>query len=178
MSEGRPPRGPFPSSPGDDEEEVRIDTDPAPAPPMVRAPIIPPPPRLPRDLPPPREPFRVHDGGRGGVVPPAPPRMPTLGVIRSEIEKVRNIQQRMAIQLDGFGVSINSRFDLFHEELALLRATVTQDHAPRLSRLERAKQVANGASKAAAATLFGSVLTELWPQYEGLIHDALRLLAP
>lgn len=168
MTDGqRPPRGPFPSSPDDDEEEVRIDTDPAPAPPAVRVPFIPPPPRVPR------EPFRALDGGRTERA--KPPTVPTLGVIKSDVEKILATQRRMAIQLDGFGSTVNARFNLFHEELALLRATVTQSHEPRITRIERAKQIANGGARTAAATLFGGILAELWPQYEGLIHKLLGL---
>jgi hypothetical protein len=166
VSDGRPPRGPFPSEP-----EVHVDTEPAPAPPAVRVPIIPPPPRVPR------EPFRALDGGRSERTP-APPRMPTLGLIQSDIAKILATQRKMAVQLDGFGTTVNSRFDLFHEELALLRATVTQDHAPRITRIERAKQFAHGGARAAVATLAGGILAELWPQYEALIKRAIGVFLP
>lgn len=59
-----------------------------------------------------------------------------LDEVLSSHRAIIDTQRRHSLQLDGFGHIINQRFDLFHRELALLRATVTGDHAPRLDEVE------------------------------------------
>lgn len=54
------------------------------------------------------------------------------------VSTVLATQRKMALQLDGFQNGLNGRFDVFHQELAMLRATVTGDHAPRLDAVEKA----------------------------------------
>jgi hypothetical protein len=168
----RPPRGPFPSRP---DGERPGDTEPAGPPERPRTPFIPPPPRLPR------EPFRLLDGGER----PRPPKLATLAAIRDDVAKILQTQRAMALQLDGYGVTVNSRFDLFHEELALLRAEVTQGHAPRIeaieveveeTRAERLKRATVSGSKYAGLTLLGGALAEFWSQYGDAIEAALREL--
>lgn len=135
------------------------------------------------------------------VIPPAPdtervPTLPPLGRrepfkllreppvdLTAQIGEVLRVQRKMAAQLDGYGVAVNTRFDIFHKELAMLRATVVGDHAPRLEQVEKTTtQKATGL--ALAGTKYGSyavgvaVLARLaakaFPQFGSVIEDLLR----
>lgn len=152
------------------------DTEPVPV-----AAFIPPPP------PPVREPFKLLHGREG-----RPARLWTTGELGAAVEelgeqvdKVLSTQRQMARQTDGLILSLNSRFDVLHQELALLRHTVTEDHAPRLDNVEvvvedalplsaRAKRIAVHGSKFAGLTLLGGAISEFWHQYGALILELLR----
>lgn len=93
------------------------------------------------------------------------------------------LQRKMALQLDGFQNGINGRFDVFHQELAMLRATVTGDHAPRLDAVEkasmaqRAKGVAMVGGKYAAyltlAAVVARALGKAFPEFGAAIEGVL-----
>jgi hypothetical protein len=151
-----PPRFPRPPS---DPDEIFIppaDTE--------RSPILPPAPRVP-------EPFRVLKGRESSYVE-----------LSAQIGEVLSVQRKMALQLDGYGKTVNDRFDIFHRELALLRATVVGDHSPRLDAVEKtAAQKARG--MALTGTKYGAYLTgaavlaklvgKAYPQFGGVIDELL-----
>lgn len=90
------------------------------------------------------------------------------------------LQRKLALQLNGFGVTINERFDIFHRELAMLRATVTGDHAPRIADMEKKltpKQAALiGGKYTGVALLLGLVARaagKVWPQFNETIESVL-----
>lgn len=90
------------------------------------------------------------------------------------------LQRKMALQLDGFGVTINERFDIFHRELAMLRAVVTGDHAPRIADMEmkitpkRAAFIGgNVAAYGALAALVLRALGKAWPALGEVIEPIL-----
>lgn len=116
---------------------------------------------------------------------------------------VMALQRKMALQLDGFGVTINNRFDIFHRELAMVRQIVTADHAPRLddvedgveetkagvqeakaevekvSRAQRAKEIAGMSGKVAAygtlIAVVGRAVGKMWPQFGDGIESILAV---
>lgn len=87
-------------------------------------------------------------------------------------------QSKMALQLDGFGQTVNQRFDIFHEELALLRQTVTGDHAPRIEKVEATlgQKVAKHGGILAVAVVGLPMLAEALPKYAHLINTILGVL--
>lgn len=184
--ERRPPR--FPRRPPPlDIDVLRVDEDP----PLTNrsSTIIPPAPRAPA------EPFKLI----GGRPPSYVEFQAQLGEFTQKLEGVLSsqaavlgVQRKMALQLDGFGTTVNERFDVFHKELALLRVTVTVDHAPRLEGVEKGVEEVKEltrAQKAGAAALttgkWGGYLVlaglvaraigKMFPQYQALIDG---LLAP
>ncbi len=166
-----------------------------------------PPPRFPRPVAPPSEDEKVPDTLRFGKISPGPEpfkkiegRQPSyvefaakLSGFEENLAQVLGIQRKMSLQLDGFGQVINRRFDLFHEELALLNATVNGEHAPRLDEIavevEEVKKTAGQKAKAGAmvaarfgawgtgALFFGGLalraLAKLYPEYGQLIESIL-----
>jgi hypothetical protein len=111
---------------------------------------------------PPREPFKnLVDGGPG-----------------STIGEVLRIQQKMALQLDGFGVAMNSRFDLFHEELAMLRQVVTVNHAPRIEAVEKTigQKVARGGGIAGIIIVALPLLSEVLPKWATVFESIAEYL--
>lgn len=101
-------------------------------------------------------------GGR--YVPPQTPA--------DMMREMRDTQRKMALQLDGFGQAMNRRFDIFHEELAMLRSTVTADHAPRIGKVEATlgQKAARGGGIVAAVLLVAPLLAEALPKYRSVIE--------
>lgn len=178
MSDDRPRRPPprFPRPVDDEPEVTRVEEDPFPL--TERLPMLPPPPKAP-------EPFKLIAGRPPSYVE----FQAQLGEFTQKLEAVISsqaavlgVQRKMALQLDGFGTTVNERFDVFHQELALLRATVTGDHAPRLDKVE--KTVADKAKTVAiAGTKYGSyfvavafvarMAAKAYPQFGSVIEDLL-----
>jgi hypothetical protein len=112
-------------------------------------------------------------------IPPVPPRpkepFTKLAPTPAEMmREVRDTQRKMALQLDGFGQAMNRRFDIFHEELAMLRTTVLADHAPRLGKVESTlgQRAAKGGGIVALVLLAAAVLADALPKYRWLF-DAI-----
>lgn len=107
---------------------------------------------------------------------PAVPRVePFAKIARGQTEMMHEVlatQRKMALQLDGFGQLINRRLDLFHEELSLLRATVTGDHAPRLNQVEStlAQKMGKGARIGAIVLVAAPLLADALPKYRSVIE--------
>ena len=171
MSDPRkpPPRFPRPVPPRDDEPEVtRVEEDPVPL--TQRLPqIIPPPPR------PPVEPFKRIDGRPPSYVE----FQAQLGDFSQKLEAVLSSeaavlgnQRKLALQVDGLAVTVNQRLDVFHEELALLRATVTGDHEPRLEGVERTlgQKAARGGGIIAIIAIALPMLADALPKYRHLFE--------
>lgn len=89
----------------------------------------------------------------------------------------------LAGKFDSFAEETKARFGLFHEELALLRAAVLGDHAPRITAVEKrtlAQKVAPATVKSVTATLVlsatgiaATVLAKHWPWLQG-VADAIN----
>jgi hypothetical protein len=144
-------------------------------PPTERLPVIPPPPRVPR------EPFKLLDGRPPSYVE----FQAQLGDFSTKLEAVISseaavlgVQRKMALQLDGLGVTVNTRFDLFHEELALLRATVVGDHAPRIEAAEKTlgQKAAKGGGVLALILIALPMLGEALPKYAHVFETILGAL--
>lgn len=138
-----------------------------------RMPIIPKAPRLPH------EPFKLLKGREPSYVELSA----QVGEVRQLAHEVLAVQRKTNLQIDHIGSVVNQRFDLFHQELALLRATVTGDHAPRLKAVEltlgqKVKAGSLAVGKGAAYTLIGGILTQAFPQYAHLIGQLLGLGGP
>lgn len=129
----------------------------------------------------------------------APPKWAVALI--DKVDAVYKRQQQMALQLDGFGkaqtetfISYEKRVDTFHQELALLRATVTGDHAPRLGMVEDKVEKLSPQQKAKVAAVItaklgaygtgvlfigGIVLRALakkFPEYGELIESVLGMV--
>jgi hypothetical protein len=152
-----------------DPDEIYV----PPAPDTERVPqMIPKAPRLPRT----HEPFQLLKG-----------RESSYAELSAQISEVRQlthetlaVQRKMVLQSDHLGQIVNRRFDLFHEELSMLRATVTGDHGPRLAQVElslgeKVKATGSVLGKGAVFTLLGGVLTEAFPQYARLLGQLLHM---
>lgn len=101
------------------------------------------------------------------------------GVLSSEAA-VLGVQRKLAQQMDGLSVTVNTRFNVFHEELAMLRQTVTGDHAPRLETVEKtlgqkAQTAAKGGGIAALLLIALPMLADALPKYRHLIETILGL---
>lgn len=163
MTERRkpPPRFPRPGDP----ELVRVSEDEAPA--TQREVILPPPPR---------EPFRLVK------------RAVTLDTLAEAVDSARaevrdlsldirglnttqaailGVQRNMALQADGLGTTINARFDLFHEELAMLRIRVT---GVEKTAGQKAAAVASKGGAVAGLLALGSIAAARWPEYAHIIN--------
>jgi hypothetical protein len=136
-----------------------------------------------RKKPPPRPPFPrpVAEPFRNLTEPSHVETAATVQGIAGKLDEVlashRDIlsrQRQMSLQLDGFGLAMNSRFDVFHEELAMLRATVLADHGPRIGKVETTlgQKAARGGGVVAIILLAGPMLADALPKYRGLI-DAI-----
>jgi hypothetical protein len=164
-----PPRFPRPVPPSRDEPEVtRVEEDPIPL--TERLPMIPPPPP-----PAPREPFRKLDGRQPSYVE----FQAQLGDFSQKLEAVISSQaavlgnqRKLALQLDGFQTAANDRLNVFHEELALLRATVTGDHAPRIDGVERTlgQKAARGGGILAIIAIALPMLADALPKYRHIFE--------
>lgn len=129
-----------------DSEEIYI----PPAPETERLPVMPRPSKTPRlEMMPGRPPSYIEfaaslEGFKTQV-----------GSVSEQMAIVLATQRKMAVQLDGYGTTVNQRFDIFHKELAMLRATVTGDHAPRLDEVEGEVQKVSKAQQARQAMVIG-----------------------
>lgn len=71
-------------------------------------------------------PYGIIAGGKDATVG-APPRVgPTMAQINDRLGDIAKRQQQTALMVDGFIGGLNRRFDVLHEELALIRATMPQ----------------------------------------------------
>lgn len=131
-----------------------------------------------------RPPLRPSSPGDDEVVeiPPLPPRQrePFNKLVQTPAETVREVlavQRKMALQLDGFGQLMNTRFDIFHRELAMLREVVTADHALRIEKVEKTlgSKVAKGGGIVGLVLLAGPMLAEALPKYRTLIEQVVGL---
>lgn len=105
-----------------------------------------PPPRFPRLPADDDEIVEVPPTERVPRTPSLRPREPFQKLVTTPSETIADILalvRKQALQLDGFGQLINRRFELFHQELALMRADiselhalVTTNHGPRLDGVE------------------------------------------
>jgi hypothetical protein len=160
----KPPRFPRPVKHEDDTEP----------PPTERVPVLPPPPRTPR------EPFRlltVDEVPRPSWLIPADFREQIQKILAGH-NQILTTQRNMALQLDGYGKAVNERFNIFHQELALLRAMVVESDG-RLDKVEltlaqKATAVGGALTKGAALTFLGGIITEYWPQYARFIAGILK----
>jgi hypothetical protein len=142
------------------------------------------------ERPPRRPPRRVSSDDDVVYIPPAPdtersaPRkLPDAfsKLVQTPAEQMREIvstQRKMALQLDGFGQAMNRRFDIFHEELAMLRTTVTESHAPRLDKVEATlgQKVAKGGGIVGLLIVALPLLSEVLPKWKGLFDSILGAL--
>lgn len=118
-------------------------------------------------------------------VPILPPRAepfrklaPTLSDVLAQLDAVVVVQRKHSLQLDGFGQAMNRRFDIFHEELAMLRTTVTGDHAPRIEKVESTlgQKVAKGGGIVGVLIVALPLLSEVLPKWGALFDAILRNL--
>ena len=139
---------------------------------------------------PPRRPLPSLRDDEVVFIPPAPdtersgPRkLPDVfsKLVQTPSEQMREIvatQRKMALQLDGFGQAMNRRFDLFHEELAMLRTTVTESHEPRLGKMEATlgQKMARGGGIVGVIIVALPLLSEVLPKWKGLFDSILGAL--
>lgn len=138
-----------------------------------------------RKKPPPRPPFpRPVEPFKNLTEPSHVETAATVQGIAGKLDEVlashRDIlgrQRQMSLQLDGFGQTINSRFDVFHEELAMLRATVLGDHAPRLGKVESSlgAKAAKGGGIVALLVVALPMLAEALPKYRHVFETIAGL---
>lgn len=101
-----------------------------------------------------------------------------LDEVLASHREILSTQRRMALQLDGYGSTMNQRFDVFHEELAMLRATVLGDHAPRIGKVETTlgHKVAKGGGIVGLILVAAPMLVEALPKYRALIEAIVGAL--
>lgn len=115
------------------------------------------------------------------LYPRSRPAEPFNKLVQTPAETVREVlavQRKMALQLDGFGQAMNRRFDIFHEELAMLREVVTADHAPRIEKVEKTlgQKVARGGGVVGVILLAAPLLADALPKYRALIEAIVGAL--
>jgi hypothetical protein len=176
VSDGRPPqkpRFPRPVPPREEPEVTRVEEDPIPL--TERLPMIPPPPRVPP------EPFKRLDGRPPSYVEfqaQLSDFSQKLEAVISSEAAVLGVQRKLALQMDGLGAAVNTRFDLFHEELALLRATVVGDHEPRIGKVESTigQKAAKGGGVLALVLIALPMLADALPKYAHVFETILGVL--
>jgi len=118
-------------------------------------------------------------GISGRYLPPRPnePFQKLAQTPAELVREVRDTQRKMALQLDGFGQAMNRRFYIFHEELAMLRQTVTESHAPRLEKVEATlgQKVAKRGGVVAAILVLAPMLADALPKYRSVIETIAGL---
>lgn len=164
----RPPRFPRPR---DDEPEVtRVEEDPIPL--TERLPVM---------VPPPREPFKRLDGRQPSYVEFSAALMDfqqRVASIATSQDAVLGTQRKLALQMDGLSATVNQRFNIFHEELAMLRQ-VTTEHEPRIEKVEQAtlgQRAAKGGGILAVVLLVLPMLADALPKYAHIINSLLGVL--
>jgi hypothetical protein len=152
---------------------TRVEEDGVP--PTERLPMIPPAPRVPT------EPFKLLPGRQASYVE----FQAQLGDFSQKLEAVISseaavlgVQRKMALQIDGLGVTVNQRFDLFHKELALLRAVVVGDHEPRIEAAEKTlgQKAARTSGVLAIVLIVLPMLAEALPKYRHVFETILGAL--
>jgi hypothetical protein len=171
----RRPRFPRPAPPPFVEPEVtRVEEDPVP---LTKRAFSPPAAK------PDAEPFKMLTGRQPSYVEFSAQlrdfSVKMEGILSSEAA-VLGVQRKLAQQMDGLTVTVNTRFNIFHEELALLRQTVTGDHAPRLETVEKtlgqkAQTAAKGGGIAAILLIALPMLADALPKYRHIIETILGL---
>lgn len=129
----------------------------------------------------------------------AVPRPPTLhsrpvlravpGALDAQYTAIQQHLSKMALQQDHVISTVNQRFDIFHEELALTRHDVSEtarkldeltelvkdNHEPRLAKVEHtAAQALRRGGAYGGLMLLGSVAAEAFPQWGALIRAVLQ----
>lgn len=139
-----PPRFPRPPSPDDEIAYVPPDTERSGAKPMPQA-----------------EPFKLLTAPKWAVA------------LEKKFDDVYKRQKQMALQLDGYGSQMHERFDVFHKELAMLRAVVTGDHAPRITKVETTlgHKVAKGGGIVGIILVALPLLSEVLPKWASLFEQ-------
>lgn len=127
-------------------------------------------------------PYGIIAGGRdaSGV---APPRVgPTMTQISERLGDIAKRQQQMALMVDGFIGGLNRRFDVLHEELALVRATMpspANDNGEPVFALQKKRAVLPFPVKVAGVAVPLAVVLRLLgkhiPEYEDTIDSLLGL---
>jgi hypothetical protein len=125
--------------------------------------------RVPLPMPPPQRLGLKPIQGRG---PSYVEIAAAISATQQQLASMASMQNKMARQLDGHGVTINQRFDVFHQELAMLRATVLGDHAPRLDKVEQSTgaKVARGGGIGALILILAPMLADALPKYRHIIE--------
>jgi hypothetical protein len=94
-------------------------------------------------------------------------------------------QSQMALQIDGHGTATREKLSAIHEEMALLRHQLEDDHAPRIAAIEKttAQKVGGGLLKgtkygayAGLAVLVLHGLTQQFPNLAPFIDPILGLI--
>lgn len=132
-----------------------------PAPDTERLPLIPPAPKAPK------EPFKLLPGRAPSYVEFAAIVKhvnESLDDNRQRLTDVLSTQRKMALQQDGLIQTVNRRFDIFHEELSMLRQVVSVDHGPRITAAE--KGVAEAKASVGDKVRHGSIVAG---KYGGLV---------
>lgn len=121
---------------------------------------------------------------------PVPPRprepFPKLALTQSEqLAELVMTQRSMALQLSGLVQMTNRRFDILHEENALMRhgleelvEVVKQNHAPRLDKVESTlgQKVAKGGGIVGLLVVALPLLAEVLPKWAGVFERIGSLL--
>ncbi len=157
-----PPRFPRPGDP----EVVRVTEDDAPTTERVTVPPAPPARQLQKTLsgvtlgtvkPDGKTQLEVLKGRDSSFIELSAQMSANQSALASVIagqEMVLSLQRKQGLQIDGLGSIVNQRFDILHKEVAILRATLMGDHAPRLEAVEKTT-----AQKAKGAALLGGKYT-------------------
>lgn len=100
-----------------------------------------------------------------------------LDEVLASHREILGTQRRHSLEIDAFGQVINRRFDVFHEELAMLRSTVMESHGPRIEKVEASlgQKAAKGGGIAALVVLAGPMLIEALPKYRAVIEAVAGL---
>lgn len=171
MKDDRRPPGPPPRKPSKSHPElVLIGEDDVPETERV---AVPPPAPV-------KEPFRL-------LIGKPVPKMPTMaelgasvgslqtaiGHIGASVMETFELQRKLGRQHDGLAQAVNMRFDLFHEELAILRHTLVENHEPRIKDVEEATM----SQRAARAARVGGVAIARGSVSGVLFLVALKVIA-
>lgn len=139
-----------------------------------------------RKKPPPRPPYpRSVEPFKNLTEPSHVETAATMNEVLASHRETLRVQRQMALQLDGFMSQVNTRFDgyenrvdVFHRELAMLRETVTGDHAPRIGKVEASigQKVAKGGGILGLLIVAAPLIADALPKYRGLIEALIGAL--